>query len=153
MRIASAFMSLEKYKDIGVLLIRLAFGARLIYGTLDNLLSYEQMLHFRDFLAYHRFPAPLLAAFCSVIIQFLAGLSFITGIWLRFFSLLMILNFLTAILMVHLGDTYLNTAPAIHLLVVSIFLLLNGAGKWQVSAYLQVYKKEKDGSITSHPRQ
>lgn len=121
---------LEKYRDAGVLLVRLAFGFRLIYGTLDNVVSYDQMLHFRDFLEGHGFPFPLISAFVSVAAQFLAGLSFISGLWIRFFSALMILNFLIALLMVHMGDTYLNSAPAIHLLVISVFLLMNGGGRW-----------------------
>lgn len=125
--------SLEKYSDFGVLIIRLAFGFRLLYGAADNILSYEQTLHFRDFLAAHGFPVPLISAYVSVIFQFLAGISFISGLWIRFFSLAMILNFTAAILMVHIGDAYLNTAPAIHLLAVSVFLAINGGGKWTVS--------------------
>ena len=124
--------ALEQYKDFGILVVRLAFGFRLIYGTLDNIVSYAQMLHFRDFLEEHGFPFPLVSAFVSVGLQFLAGLSFITGIKIRIFSAFMILNFSIAIIMVHLGDSYLNTAPAIHLLAVSTFLLLNGGGKWSV---------------------
>ena len=127
-------MVLEKYRDTGVLLVRLAFGFRLIYGTMDNVVSYDQMLHFRDFLEDHGFPFPLISAFVSVAAQFLAGLSFISGLWIRVFSALMILNFLIALLMVHMGDTYLNSAPAIHLLVVSIFLLINGGGRWSFNS-------------------
>ncbi len=123
-----------KYKDLGFLIIRIAFGLRLIYGTADNLLSYDQMLHFRDFLSAHGFPFPLISAFVSVILQFLAGLSFITGLGIRFFSLLMILNFTVALMMVHIGDTYLNMAPAIHLLAISIFFLTNGGGRWSLEA-------------------
>ena len=134
---------LEKYRDAGVLLVRLAFGFRLIYGTIDNVMSYDQMLHFRDFLDDHGFPFPLISAFVSVAAQFLAGLSFISGVWIRFFSTLMILNFIVALLMVHMGDTYLNSAPAIHLLVVSIFLLINGGGRWS-------FDSSKDKISASH---
>ena len=123
---------LEKYKDLGVLVLRFAFGFRLIYGTYDNIISYDQMLHFRDFLEGHGFPFPLVSAFVSVALQFLAGLSFISGLWIRLFSAFMMLNFTIAILMVHIGDEYLNTAPAIHLLAVSFFLLLNGGGRWSL---------------------
>lgn len=122
----------EKYRDWGVLAIRLAFGFRLIYGTFDNVISYEKMLHFRDFLEGHGFPFPFIAAFVSVALQFTAGLSFITGLWIRLFSALMIFNFAIALVMVHWEDTYLNSAPAIHLLTVSVFLLLNGAGRWSL---------------------
>lgn len=59
------------------------FGFRLIYGKMDNVVSYDQMLHFRDFLEDHGFPFPLISAFVSVAAHFLAGLSFISGIWIR----------------------------------------------------------------------
>ena len=90
------------------------------------------MLHFRDFLEAQGFPFPLASAIVSVSLQFLAGLSFISGAFIRFFSALMILNFLIALLMVHLGGNYLDAAPAIHILAVSVFLLLNGPGKWAI---------------------
>lgn len=124
---------IEKFKDLGILAVRFAFGFRLMYGTLDNIISYDQMLEFRDFLEAHGFPLPLASAFVSVGLQFLAGLSFVTGAWIRLFSAFMILNFMIALVMVHMGDSYLNAAPAIHLLVVSFFLFLNGAGKWSVT--------------------
>ncbi len=121
---------LIRYKDLGVLVLRLAFGVRLVYGTIDNLISYEQMLEFKNFLDAHGFPFPLISAFASVILQFLAGLGWIVGYKVRILSALMIANFTIAIFAVHIGDAYLNTAPAIHLLAVSTFLLFNGAGKY-----------------------
>lgn len=124
--------NLSIYKDFGVLLIRLAFGFRLIYGSIDNILSFEQMLHFRDFLDSEGFPFPIISAIVSVLLQFLAGICFISGFWTRLFAAFMIANFTIAIIGVHIGDDYLSTAPALHLLVISVFLLFNGAGKWSL---------------------
>ncbi len=122
--------SLSRFQDSGLLLIRLAFGGRLIYGTQDNVFSWERMLEFAKFLDFHGFPFPTVSAVVSVAVQFLAGISWIIGYKVRFFSLIMILNFAIALLMVHRNDTYLGSVSAIHLFVISIFLLFAGSGKY-----------------------
>lgn len=121
---------LSKYADTGLLLLRVAFGFRLIYGTIDNILSWERMLEFAQFLEKFQFPVPIVSAVLSVALQFLAGLSWIIGYQVRLAALVMVLNFGVALFMVHLTDTYLGSAPAIHMLVVSLFLLVNGPGKY-----------------------
>ncbi|MCB0628156.1 MAG: hypothetical protein R2824_04210 [Saprospiraceae bacterium] len=35
--------------DLAVLLFRLVFGFRLIYGTVDNVFSWNRMLEFKEF--------------------------------------------------------------------------------------------------------
>jgi hypothetical protein len=46
----------------------------------------------------------------------------------------MIFNFLVAIIGVHLlhGDSYINMAPAIHLLAVAFLLFTHGAGRYAI---------------------
>lgn len=121
-----------KYIDVSLLFLRIAFGIRLIWGTLDNILSYDRMIEFADFLGANGFPFPVISAIASVYLQFAAGLCWIVGFKIREASLLMVANFLIAILMVHIGDSYINTAPAIHLLTISFFLLCNGGGKYVI---------------------
>ena len=125
---------LNKYSDLAVLLIRLASGFRLIWGTADNLISTERMLEFRDFLQVHGFPFPLSSAWVSVIFQFLAGASWMIGFKVRWSGLLMLFNFSVALVAVHWGDSYLNASPAIHLWVISLFLLTYGPGRWSIDA-------------------
>ncbi len=116
--------------DWGLLVIRIVFGIRIIYGVIDNVLSWERMIEFQNFLSANGFPFPLLCAVTSVYLQFLAGLSWLVGYQMRIASTLMIFNFLVAIVGFHLaqGDSYLGTAPAIHLLAISILFFLTGAG-------------------------
>ena len=120
------------HKSIALLLLRLAFGFRLIYGVIDNIVSWERMLEFKIFLTKMGFPFPLICAIASVYIQMLAGLSWLIGYKIKLMSLLMIGNFIVAIVGVHVlhKDSYLNTAPAIHLLVVAIVLYLLGGGRY-----------------------
>jgi len=118
--------------DLALLLLRLAFGFRLIYGTIDNIISWERMLEFKEFLTNHHFPLPLACAILSVYAQCLVGISWILGYQVKWSSLLMIFNFLLAIVVVHLGngDGYLATSAAIHLLVVATVLFLIGGGEY-----------------------
>jgi putative oxidoreductase len=125
-------MKLDKFKPLALLLVRLAFGTRLIYGTIDNVLSWERMLEFEAFLAANGFPFPLISAIVSVYLQMLCGISWILGYQVKLSSALMAGNFLVAIVGVHLlhRDSYINTAPAIHLLCISLLLLSFGPGKY-----------------------
>lgn len=120
--------------DLALLLLRLAFGYRLIYGTIDNIINWERMLEFKDFLANHHFPLPLACAIISVYAQFFAGVSWILGYQIKWSSLLMIFNFSVALAAVHLinDDDYLTSSAAIHLLVVSTVFFLTGSGKYKL---------------------
>lgn len=60
---------MEKWKDYADLPIRLSVGFHLIYGTIDNVVSWERMLEFRDFLEAHGMMMPLVAAIVSVYAQ------------------------------------------------------------------------------------
>lgn len=122
----------SNYADHGLLLLRLAFGFRLIYGTQDNIFRWAQMMEFSSFLELNGFPFPTVSAVVSVYLQFISGIAWIIGFRVRLFSLIMVANFTIALLMVHIGDTYLGAAPAIHLLVISFFLMFQGAGKFSV---------------------
>lgn len=128
--------SFSKYSDFAIFLIRLVFGIRLIWGTQDNVFSFERMEEFAHFLEANGFPFPMISAFTSVYLQFFAGICWILGVWVRESAAVMAINFIVALLMVHIGDSYINAAPAIHLLAVSILLLTCGAGKWSVRSLL-----------------
>lgn len=124
--------------DFALVPVRIIFSFRLIYGTVDNIISWERMLEFKLFLESNHFPLPLLCAVISVYMQFLAGISWILGYKMKLFSLLMIGNFLLAIY-VHLaaGDAYLTLAPALHLLAISILFYVIGPGKISITEFVK----------------
>lgn len=126
---------LEKHNAYGAFFIRLIIGFHLIYGTQDNIFSWSRMLEFQDFLQAFGFPLPLVSAVVSVYTQFFCGILIILGAYIRFAAVLMIFNFLVAILAVHLGDTYPNTFPALMMFCAALFFLLNGAGKPSIDDY------------------
>lgn len=142
-------MNREKRKDIALLIVRLAFGTRLIYGSIDNITDWGRMLEFKGFLDANGFPLPLFCAIVSVYAQFFAGISWIIGYKIRIFALLMILNFTIAIIGAHLlqGDTYINTAPAIHLLAISFLIYFLHAGRYSVDSYLKTKREQSDISL------
>ena len=126
---------MEPFKKYADLFIRLPIGFHLIYGTQDNIFSWDRMLEFSEFLANFGVPMSLVAAHVSVYAQFICGILFIIGWKLRWAALVMIINFIMAIFLVHIGDSYPNTFPAIMMLSGSIFLLLSGAGPISISSY------------------
>ncbi len=113
----------------GALFIRLLVGFHLIYGTQDNVFSYERMLEFRDFLEARGVIYPFFAAHVSVYAQFISGILYIIGWQVRGAALLMVINFIAALFIAHTGDSYQGMFPAMVMLFTSLFLLLNGAGK------------------------
>lgn len=95
---------MDNLKKVADLPIRLAVGIHLIYGTQDNIFSWEKMPEFRDFLAAFNMPFPMLSAITSVYAQFIAGILFILGWKVRTAALVMIFNFIVAIFLVHTDD-------------------------------------------------
>ena len=130
-------LPLDKYREYGPIFIRLIIGSFIIWGVQDNILSYAQMLEFRDFLAARGVPLPLVAAHLSVYTQFICGLSILFGAFLRLTSIPFIINFIAAILIAHRGDTFRGMLPALVMLFSGLFFLLHGAGKLSVDELLE----------------
>ncbi len=126
--------SLSRYRDYGILLLRLIVGIRLLQGTWDNIISWNQMLEFEKFLAANGMLFPLQAAVVSVYAQFICGILFIIGWQTRLAAVVMIVNFMVALLLIHTRDTLQGAFPALIIWAVSVFFLLNGAGKISVDA-------------------
>ncbi|WP_421765184.1 DoxX family protein [Ekhidna sp.] len=127
-------MKLKKYADLP---IRLTVGFHLIYGTQDNIFSWDRMIEFRDFLDLFGMPFPLVSAVISVYAQFICGLLFIIGWQARIAGLIMIVNFIFAILLVHLNDPYPNIYPAISMLAGAAFIALNGVGYFSIDELIK----------------
>ncbi len=124
---------LSRNKEIGMLLLRLFVGARLVYGVADNVWSWEHMLTFKDFLSRAGFPFPLLSAVVSVYAQLISGLMTITGYYIRLAAAIMIINFTVALLMVHLRDTIEGMTPALAMLFANVLFLFYGKDKYSLS--------------------
>ena len=126
---ANAFAWFDRNKDWGIFLLRLFIGLRLIYGVLDNVISWEHMLKFKDFLKQFNFPFPLFCAIISVYFQLGAAIMIVIGWRIHYAAILMIINFMVALSIVHRNDSIetMTSPPAI--LFASILFLFQGAGR------------------------
>jgi putative oxidoreductase len=126
----------EKRNHFSAIFIRVIVGFRLIYGSADNVFSWERMIEFKNFLQQLGTPFPLLSANVSVYAQFICGILYIVGLWIRPAAMIMIANFICAIIIAHLDSTFLETFDAWMMLFASLFLLFHGAGKLSVENLL-----------------
>jgi putative oxidoreductase len=90
------------------------------------------MLLFRDFLEQFGFPLPLVSAIVSVYAQFICGIMIIIGWKIRIASLLMIINFLIALLVVDRHGSFETMTPALAILFSAVVFLFQGAGRYSV---------------------
>jgi len=126
---------LDKRKEYGYIFLRLIIGWRLIDGTQDNVFSYSRMLEFRDFLEQHNVVFPLLAAHVSVYAQFICGILIMLGAYIRISALIMVINFIAAILIAHIGLTFEQSFDALMMLFGSAFFFIAGAGKISIDDF------------------
>jgi putative oxidoreductase len=131
---------LDRNKDLGVFILRLFIGARLIYGVIDNVFSWEHMIKFRDFLQLSDFPVPMVCAIISVYAQLLAGIMIVIGLKIRLASAFMIINFLVAIVMVHRSDTVERMTPVLAILFCCVLFLFQGAGKYSTEGKRKIMR-------------
>ncbi len=139
---ALKLISLEKYKEYGVIFIRLMVGFHLIYGIQVYVFDYPRIEKFAEFLTVRGVPFPLFSAHVSAYAQLVSGILFIFGAATRPAAIVMIINFIAAIVIAHIGDTYQNTFPALMMLSSACFLLIHGAGKLSADDLLAGRGKE-----------
>ena len=121
-------------REIAPLLLRLFLAFVLIYGTLDNVISHERMIEFRDFLAKNGFPMPMFSARLSAYGQFIAGILLALGLFTRLTSIVVIINFIAALAMVHVGLPFNANIAPLAMLVGGVFFAIYGAPKYSLDA-------------------
>ena len=125
---AYSFYWFKRNQDLGILLLRIFIGVRLIYGVQDNVLSWEHMTRFSEFLKEFRFPIPMACAIISVYAQLVAGILILLGWLTRYAALLMIINFLIALIMVHRNDSFEAMTAPLSILFCCLLFLFYGPG-------------------------
>jgi putative oxidoreductase len=123
-------------RELAPVLLRLFLALVLVYGTQDNVSSHERMLEFRDFLAKNGFPRPLFCAYLSAYAQFLCGILLALGLLTRLVALVVVVHFVVALLMVHVGLPFNANIAPLAMLVGGLFFVLHGPtrhsldGRW-----------------------
>lgn len=123
------FDRFESRKEYGMFFVRLIVGFHLIYGTADNVFSSARMQEFAHFLGERGVPLPMFSAHLSAYAQFLCGILFILGVFFRPAAVVMIVNFMAALLIAHRTGGYAPAALALIMLFCSIAFLVHGPGR------------------------
>lgn len=126
-----------RFADLGLLLLRCATGAFLVYQSHDNVFSAARMDEFVKFLDHFNFVYPELMAPLSVYAQFAAGIAFILGLFTRWFGLITAFNFIVAVWMVHWTDPVPQIWPAAILIFLGLYFGLRGSGRYGVDAMFE----------------
>ena len=126
-----------RHADLGLLLLRWATGAFLIYQSHDNVFSATRMDEFEAFLAQFGFAYPQLLAPLSVYAQFAAGIAFVLGLLTRWFGLITAVNFIVAVWMVHWTDPVPGIWPAAILIFLGLYFGLRGSGRYGLDALFE----------------
>ncbi len=127
---------LERYADVGLLLLRLVTGAFLVHGVIDNIADGERMQEFASFLGANGFPVPGLLAPLSVYLQFLCGALLILGLFARWTALIVAVHFIVAVVMVHWSQDFRGWWPALVLVFIGLHIGFSGAGRLSLDRYL-----------------
>ena len=126
-----------RHADLGLLLLRCATGAFLIYQSHDNIFSSARMTEFVKFLTQFHFVYPEWMAPLSVYAQFAAGIAFILGLLTRWFGLITAFNFIVAVWMVHWNDPVPGIWPAAILVFLGLYFGLRGSGRYGLDALFE----------------
>lgn len=119
-------------REWGAIFLRLVIGWRLIAGTWSYAVLSKPISEVESFFTTLHLPMPLFCAWLSVYAQFICGILFIIGLWVRPAAIAMIINFSVAIIAAHTNDPIEKSFPAWILLALSFFLLFHGPGKMAV---------------------
>lgn len=141
-----------RYADLGLLVLRSATGAFLVYQSHDNVFSTERMAEFEKFLHSFKFYEPALMAPLSVFAQFAAGVGFILGLCTRWLGLITAFNFCVAVWMVHWADPVPGIWPAAILAVLGLYFGLRGAGRYSLDAWLESSERHPSAPFDSNPQ-
>ena len=107
-------------------------------------------MEFSDFLQNYEFPLPTISAVISVSFQFLAAISILFGFQIRLFAMVMVFNFLIALLFVHLPleDTVEGMTPALAMLFSCLTFFFTGAQKYSLDNYFsEVQRRHKTEGV------
>ncbi|GAB3316348.1 hypothetical protein GCM10027299_06450 [Larkinella ripae] len=132
MTLKTTFQPLNRFRPYAPFLLRLAFGYQLFDVVGHTALHpTEGIPGYADWLKSLGFPLPLVSATVSAYTEFFGAILMVVGLWTRWAAFFLMINFIFAVFMGHIviQDTYKNTFPALNLLAMSVFLLLNGPGK------------------------
>lgn len=117
-------------ENYGLLALRISVAVIFIMAGWGKLTGIEM---FSGMLAAKGFFWPMLFAYLVAITEFIGGLGILFGVFVRFWSHLLAVIMLVALLVVHAGGDFASSMAPIALLGSTIALSFLGGGKWVVT--------------------
>src|SRR5688500_5408120 len=102
----------ENKREYGLLFLRLVIGWRLIAGTWPYAFFAKPISEVEQHFSSLHLPLPLISSYLSVYAQLICGILFIIGLWVRPAAIIMIINFIVAIVAAHLNEPILKSFAA-----------------------------------------
>ncbi len=125
--------------DIGLLILRLAFGLTMAFGHgLGKLPPSDQLI---QGVAGMGFPLPFVFAWCAALAEFLGSLCVAAGLKIRFAAASVAFTMGIAFFVAHAGDPFGKKEMAFLYLAASIALMFLGAGRFSVDQVLRRHGK------------
>lgn len=123
----------NKYKDLGLLLLRIGVGVIFIVAGWGKLTGIEGV---QGFFGNIGIPLPALMAWVVAIVEFVGGIMVLLGAYARIPYLLLAIIMLVALLTTKLGGEFSAARLDLMLLLTSLALFLIGSGKYSVDQKL-----------------
>ena len=131
-----ALTPLDRTREVAPFVLRLFVGVVLIAMSYDNVVSSERMLEFEKFLASFDISEPALAARVSVYAQFSCGILLLLGVLTRWAAMVMVVNFVVAILGVHTKLPLRTFIEPAAMLAASMALVFTGGGLLSIDRHV-----------------
>ncbi|HYF30493.1 MAG TPA: DoxX family protein [Chitinophagaceae bacterium] len=119
----------NKRKDYGIIFLRLVIAWRLIAGVWPFVVRQKPVTGVISFFDSLHLPLPSVGANVSIYAQFICGILYALGWWMRPAAIIMIINFSVAIIAAHMKDAITDSFAAWAIWAASVLFLFTGAGK------------------------
>lgn len=139
--------------DFAILALRFAVGVVLAY---HGWLKIPNVSGFAGFVDSLGVPAPELMAYVVTYLEFLGGIALILGLATRYVAALFVIEmaFTTMLVKVDVGLIAPEGGPGAELdiliLAIALSLVLTGAGRWSVDAFLVERRRVTESTVSRH---
>jgi putative oxidoreductase len=129
------FSQLGNYKNFGLFVMRVGLGVMMFMHGLPKLTGgipkWESLGHNMSYL--HINFIPIFWGFMCAITECIGGLFLVLGLWFRLVSILLLINFVVAVVaMMAKGNSIMDASEAIELCFVFFGFIFLGAGMYSV---------------------
>ncbi len=118
---------------IGAALIRMITGCLLIYHG-SELFMPDKMQGYSQWMNDLHYPMPAVAAHAGKAAELLGGISLLLGVWVRIFSVPLILTLLLITFTMGHGKVFTDDQHPFVLALLCLAFFFNGAGIWSIDA-------------------